>query len=96
MKTSRQLLLRASLLLLLLPIMATASPAPEFEEPPTLPAEVVAPASLLSGNGFLVSKEVAIDGLLAHFTIHSDVGTFKANGLEMLKIRVAEIRRLQS
>jgi hypothetical protein len=90
MKTFRQRLLHISLLLLF-PIMAAASPAPEFEEPPTLPAEELAPASLLSGNGFHVSKEVPTDGLLAHFTIHSDVGMFKANGLEMLKIRVAEI-----
>lgn len=31
------------------------------------------------------------DGLTAHFTLRSDVGTFKADGLEMLRIRVAKI-----
>src|ERR1700730_6696207 len=31
------------------------------------------------------------DGLTAHFTLRSDVGTFNADGLEMLRIRVAEI-----
>jgi hypothetical protein len=90
MKTSRHLFLRTSLLLLL-PIVAAAASAPEFEKPPTLPAEVLAPASLLSGDGFHVNKMVPTDGLVAHFIIYSDVGTFNANGLEMLKIRVAEI-----
>ena len=90
MKTSRHLFLRTSLLLLL-PILAAASPAPEFEKPPTLPAQVLAPASLLSGDGFHVNNEVPTEGYLGHFIIHSDVGTFKANSLEMLRIRVAEL-----
>src|SRR6266446_10306070 len=90
MKTSRHLFLRTSLFLLL-PILATASPAPEFEKPPTWPAQVLAPPSLLSGDGFHVNNEVPTEGYLGHFTIHSDVGTFKADGLEMLRIRVAEL-----
>jgi hypothetical protein len=90
MKSSHHLFLRASMILVF-PIVAAASPATNFEQPPTLPAEVLAPASLLSGNGFQVGKEVPTDGLLAHFTIRSDVGTFKADGVEMLKIRVAEL-----
>jgi hypothetical protein len=89
MKTVHFLLLAS--MLLLLPIIAAASSALEFEQPPTLPAEALAPASLLSGNGFHVSKVVRTDGFLAHFTIRSDVGNFKADGLEMLKIRVAEL-----
>ena len=55
MKTSVHLFLRTALALLL-PILAAASPAPEFEKPPTLPAQVLAPASLLSGDGFRVNK----------------------------------------
>ena len=51
----------------------------------------MAPATLLKGNGFHVDEEVPTDGLTAHFTLRSDVGTFKADGLEMLRIRVAEI-----
>ena len=35
-------------------LLVGVSPAAEFERPPTLPAQVLAPASLLSGN---VSRE---------------------------------------
>jgi hypothetical protein len=90
MSKSRHLILR-TLSFLLLPILAAASPAPEFERPPTLPAQFLAPASLLSGDGFRVNNEVPTEGYLGHFIIYSDVGTFKANSLEMLRIRVAEL-----
>jgi hypothetical protein len=82
-------------LLLLTPVLVGVSPAPEFERPPTLPAQQLAPASLLSGNGFHVNNQVPTDGLLAHYTIQSDVGVFQANSTEMLKIRVAEIPAIQ-
>ena len=80
------------LILLLVPVRtALAQTATQFETPPTLRAQELAPASLLKGNGFHVDEEVPTDGLTAHFTLRSDVGTFKADGLEMLRIRVAEI-----
>jgi hypothetical protein len=65
--------------------------AQQFETPPTLPASMLAPPTLLSGNGFHVDPQVPTDGLLAHYTIQSDVGTFQANSTEMLQVRVAEI-----
>ena len=80
--------------LILLPVpvrTAVAQTAAQFETPPTLRAQELAPATLLKGNGFHVDEEVPTDGLTAHFTLRSDVGTFKADGLEMLRIRVAEI-----
>jgi hypothetical protein len=40
------------------------------------------------GDGYVVSLQ---GGLMAHFIIRSDVGSFPANSIEMLKIRVAEI-----
>jgi hypothetical protein len=61
-----------------------------------LARSVLVPTSLLSGNGFPVDEQVPTDGLMAHFTIRSDVGIFPANSIEMLKTRVAEIRRLSS
>jgi hypothetical protein len=70
---------------------AVAQTAPQFETPPTLPAQELAPATLINGEGFHVDEEVPTDGLTAHFTLRSNVGTFQANGLEMLRIRVAEI-----
>jgi hypothetical protein len=81
--------------LLLTPLLVGISPAAEFETPPTLPAQVLAPASLLAGNGFHVNNLVPPDGLLAQYTIQSDVGAFQANSTEMLKIRVAEIPAIQ-
>ena len=81
--------------LLLTPVLVGVSPVAKFETPPTLPAQVLAPATLLSGNGFHVNNQVPTDGLLAHYTIQSDVGVFQANSTEMLKIRVAEIPAIQ-
>lgn len=80
------------LIVLLIPFgTARAQTAPQFETPPTLPAQELAPATLLNGNGFHVDPKVPTDGLTAHFTLRSDVGTFNADGLEMLRIRVAEL-----
>jgi hypothetical protein len=80
------------LILLLIPVRtAGAQTAAEFETPPTLLSQELAPASLLNGNGFHVDHAVPTDGLIAHFTLRSDVGTFNADGLEMLRIRVAEL-----
>lgn len=80
------------LILLLIPIgTARAQTATRFETPPTLPAQELAPATLLDGNSFHVDQAVPTDGLTAHFTLRSDVGTFNADGLEMLRIRVAEL-----
>jgi len=75
----------------LLDLAAGTVPAQQFETPPTLPAQALVPASLISGEGFHVDRQVPTDGLMAHFVIRSDVGTFPANSIEMLKIRVAEI-----
>jgi hypothetical protein len=64
---------------------------PAFETPPILKAQDLAPATLLNGTGFHVDDAVPTDGLTASFTIRGDVGTFQAHGLEMLRIRIAEI-----
>jgi len=85
----------AVVMVLLTAISAAISTAADFEKPPTLPARVLAPVSLLSGSGFHVNNEVPTDGLLAHYTIQSDVGVFQANSTEMLKIRIAEIPAIQ-
>ena len=80
------------LMLLLIPVRtAIAQTALQFETPATLQAWQLAPPTLLNGDGFHVDQEVLTDGLTAHFTLRSDVGTFNADGLEMLRIRVAEI-----
>jgi hypothetical protein len=82
----------AAPILLLVAVEASAAiPFSKFETPPVLHARDLAPATLLAGNGFQVDDRVPTDGLTAVFTIRSDVGTFEARGLEMLRIRIAEI-----
>ena len=65
-----------------------------FETPPVLPATELAPPYLLQGPTFTVDPQVPIVGMLGHFTIRADVGTFEAHGREMLRIRVGEIRAI--
>ena len=95
MNSHSRLVCRTFLILFLLLLTARAGLAAQFERPPTLPAQNLVPASLLSGDGFRVNAQVQTDGLMAHFTIQSEVGTFPANSIEMLRIRVAEIPAIQ-
>src|SRR5256885_353966 len=86
-----RLLTLGSALALTFATMAGAQSDTNFESPPVLRAEDLAPASLLNGNGFRVVDTVPTDGLTAIYTVHTDVGTLQAPGLEMLKVRVAEV-----
>ena len=83
--------LRVVLLTVPLLVLTSGVARAQFETPPSLPGQQLVPASLLSGDGFKVNEPVPTDGLMAHFTIVSDVGTFDAPSEEMLKIRVAEL-----
>ena len=65
-----------------------------FETPPVLPASELAPPYLLQGPTFTVDPQVPIVGMLGHFTIRADVGTFEAHGREMLRIRVGELHAI--
>jgi hypothetical protein len=65
-----------------------------FETPPVLPASELAPPYLLQGLTFTVDPQVPIVGMLGHFTIRADVGTFAAHGREMLRIRVGELHAI--
>ncbi len=71
--------------------VAFAQTAGTFESPPILRARELAPASLLGGSGFHVDDNVPTDGLTANYTIHTNLGLLQAHGLEMLRIRVAEV-----
>jgi hypothetical protein len=65
-----------------------------FETPPVLPASELAPPYLLQGPTFTVDPQVPIVGMLGHFAIRADVGTFEAHGREMLRIRVSELHAI--
>ena len=92
----RNLIRYVLLLLVLMPPAVEAGSTPsEFEKPPAVQGQVLVPASLLAGPGFQVDNPVPTDGLMAHFVIHSDVGTFPAVSVEMLRIRVAELPAIE-
>jgi hypothetical protein len=65
-----------------------------FEVPPVLQASELAPPYLLQGPTFTVDAQVPIQGMLGHFTIRANVGTFEAHGREMLRIRVGELHAI--
>src|SRR5262245_53246338 len=65
-----------------------------FETPPVLPASELAPPYLRQGPTVTVDPQVPIVGMLGHFTIRADVGTFEAHGREMLRIRVGELHAI--
>jgi hypothetical protein len=83
-------------ILMLLPTgTIAASPAAGFEKPPVLHAKELVPVSLLAGKGFRVDDAVPTDGLMAIFTLHTSLGTLRADGIEMLRIRVAEVPAME-
>lgn len=84
-------LLLGCALLLTLASIAGAQSDTHFETPPVLRAQDLAPATLLNGSGFHVDNTVPTDGLMGTYTVNSDAGTLQAHGLEMLRIRVAEV-----
>lgn len=43
---------------------------------------------------FTVDDQVPIVGMLGHFTIRSNIGTFEAHGREMLRIRVGQLHAI--
>ena len=95
-RTSRWIyVLPALAFVLLVPQIAAAHPAEEFEGPPLLPAQELAPAGVIAGSGFRVESPVPTDGLMALFVIRSNAGNFNAPGLEMLRIRVAELPAIE-
>jgi hypothetical protein len=59
-----------------------------------LNAKDLAVPELLKGPHFTVDPKVPVKGFLERFTIRSTYGTFQANGLRMLPIRVNEVEAI--
>src|SRR5258705_6804343 len=68
-----------------------AAPLPPVEPMPTLDAASLAPASLLNGTGYTVDANAPVVGYMGQFTLRAPAGTFRADGTEMLAIRVGEL-----
>ena len=66
-----------------------------YQAPPTLRASYLLPANMISGPLFHVDDEVPTDGLMGHYTLRSEYGTFVMPGRELLRIRIAELPAIQ-
>lgn len=75
--------------------LAALAAAAGFETPPVLSAKDIVPGPILAGKGYTIDPKVPTDGLLGRYTIRSSVGTFPAQGLEMLEVRVSELPAIQ-
>ncbi len=67
-----------------------AAALPPVEPMPTLDAATLAPA-LVTGAGYVVDASVPVVGYMGQFTLRASAGTFKADGTEMLSIRIGEL-----
>lgn len=66
-----------------------------YQKPPTLKASYLLPGKMISGPLFHVDNEVPTDGLMGHYTLRSEYGTFAVAGRELLRIRIAELPAIQ-
>ncbi|HSC70197.1 MAG TPA: hypothetical protein VLH58_02520 [Candidatus Methylomirabilis sp.] len=72
-----------------------AGAQPSVETPPVLSAKQFLPPQLLAGPRFRVDEQVPTSDLVARFTLRSDFGAFEAHGVEMLRVRVAELAAIE-
>ena len=79
----------------LLPYELRAAAVPRYEAPPTVKASFLLPPDMLSGPLFKVDDQVPTDGLMGHFTLRSELGTFVVPGRELLRVRIAELPAIQ-
>src|SRR6266568_7137306 len=92
--TKAKALLVAAAVLLACSAVARAQAPAGYEAEPVLDAKDLATPELLKGPDFTVDAKVPVRGFLERFTIQSKYGTFQANGLAMLPIRVNEVEAL--
>ena len=65
-----------------------------YETPEVLSAQEILPPELLEGEYYDVHKGVVTYGFTNYFTITSPFGTFEAEGEDMLRIRIHEIKAI--
>jgi hypothetical protein len=72
----------------------TADAQPGYQPEPVLQAKDLVATELLKGPHYTVDSRVPVKDFVAHFTIRSDYGTFKAHGIRMFQVRVREVYAL--
>jgi len=85
-------------LLLFLPILLNYFPAltgaQDYEKPPLMKASRVLPPELLKSAVHQVREDVTSEGYLYHFIVESQFGLYDIESLDLLRIRVHEIKTL--
>jgi len=67
-----------------------------FESPPVFPVDQVLPAEMIQGPGFKVVETANAEGMLYSFSVWSAYGWYRPQSLDMLRIRIAEIKALNT
>jgi hypothetical protein len=75
---------------------AIAQPKGSFETVPSLAGTELAPAALLQGPLHTVAEPVALEGFFGRFVIESKFGSFSILGVNMLGVRVNELRAIEA
>ena len=75
---------------------ATAQTKRIFETPPVLAGSELAPAALLKGPLHTVAEPVTLEGFFGRFVIESKFGKFSVAGVNMLAVRVNELRAIEA
>jgi hypothetical protein len=75
---------------------ASAQPKEGFESAPVLAGAELAPAALLKGPLHTVAEPVALEGYFGRFLIESTYGKFPVAGVNMLAVRVNELRAIEA
>jgi hypothetical protein len=76
------------------PIMETLTTSGEYETPGVLSARSILPPELIKSEYHVVLNEVVTYDFTNYFTITSPFGQFTAQGEDMLRVRVQEIRAI--
>jgi hypothetical protein len=75
---------------------ATAQPKGNFETAPVLAGAELAPAAMLKGPLHTVAEPITLEGFFGRFVIESKFGNFSVLGVNMLAVRVNELRAIEA
>ena len=75
---------------------STGTPQPAaYETPPAVLASYLLPPEVLTGKDYSIDPDVATDGFMGIYHLHSKFGDYECAGREMLFTRLAELNALE-
>ncbi len=75
---------------------AAAQPKGGFEAPPVLAGSELVPTALLKGPLHTVAEPITLEGFFGRFVIESKFGKFSVVGVNLLAVRVNELRAIEA